>query len=132
MNRVTSVNSPTMLEQSTTKWFLPDPDADPKAYVELGLTRVEFDRVCNGAATGWRRLISMRRIAIACAVAILGLACAKVMAADGATAPYNEAVQMVNGKRADDVAPFPEHMKSAVSTFRKPSENAPAVSPMIS
>lgn len=41
----------------------------------------------------------------------------------GATAPYNEAVRMVDGKRVVEVAPFPSHMQAYVSTFRRPDQN---------
>jgi hypothetical protein len=43
--------------------------------------------------------------------------------AQSATAPYNEAVHMVNGKRVVDVAPFPKHMDYMVSTFHRPDEH---------
>jgi len=48
------------------------------------------------------------------------LAHASAFAVDGATAPYNEAVTIVNGKRAVEVAPLPPHMRAYVSSFTKP------------
>ena len=50
----------------------------------------------------------------------LGLAHANAFAIDGATAPYNEAVRIVNGKRVVDVAPLPPHMRAYVGSFTKP------------
>lgn len=55
---------------------------------------------------------------------VLGLSYGASMAADGPTAPYNEAVKIVNGKRVVEVVPFPPHMKFAVNGFKKPSEIA--------
>ncbi len=42
-----------------------------------------------------------------------------------ATAPYNEAVRVVNGKRVVDVAPFPAHMQGMVPSFQRPDEHPP-------
>ena len=43
-------------------------------------------------------------------------------AVDGATAPYNEAVTIVNGKRVVEVQPFPRQLVSMLEVFRKPSD----------
>lgn len=48
----------------------------------------------------------------------------EAVAAGGATAPYNEAVKVVNGKRVVEVAPFPPHMKGAVVAFKRPGQAA--------
>ncbi len=55
-------------------------------------------------------------------VVALVLASSMAMAADGAAAPFNEAVRIVNGQRVVEVAPFPKHMQPSVSVFKKPSE----------
>ena len=52
--------------------------------------------------------------------ATIGLAHASAFAVDGATAPYNEAVTIINGKRVVEVAPLPPHMRAYVSSFAKP------------
>jgi len=62
-----------------------------------------------------------RRISnIALIVSSLGFAHASAFAVEGATAPYNEAVTIVNGKRVVEVAPLPPHMRAYVSSFTKP------------
>jgi len=43
-------------------------------------------------------------------------------AVDGATAPYNEAVKIVDGKRVVEVAPVPEVLKHMLVTGRTPDE----------
>jgi len=62
----------------------------------------------------------MTRNRIYTAVFVVGLAHANAFAVDGATAPYNEAVTIVNGKRVVEVAPLPPHMRAYVSSFAKP------------
>lgn len=69
----------------------------------------------------------MNRIARLALAATLGLAHQTLMAADGPTAPYNEAVTFVNGKRLVEVAPFPKHMNLAAANFKRPDERAPLV-----
>ena len=53
------------------------------------------------------------------AVAI-GLAQASAFAVEGATAPYNEAVTIVNGKRVVEVAPLPKQYRGHEASFTKP------------
>jgi len=75
-----------------------------------------------------QRPLPLKRIAATLALAILGVACANAMAADavvGATAPYNEAVKIVDGKRVVEVAPFPAAIKSLTGTFKRPDEHPP-------
>lgn len=76
----------------------------------------------------------MNRIAVARAtitLAALVLAQAQGFAADsGATAPYNEAVRIINGKRVVEVAPFPPHMQGAVTSFKRPDEH-PVLTPIV-
>ena len=43
-------------------------------------------------------------------------------AVEGATAPYNEAVRIVDGKRVVEVAPFPASMKSLLKILKRPDE----------
>ena len=62
----------------------------------------------------------MTRNRIYTAALVVGLAHANAFAVDGATAPYNEAVTIVNGKRVVEVAPLPPHMRAYVSSFAKP------------
>jgi len=115
-------------DRAITKLILPNIGADPADYIALSLTQTEFRRVRRGEAPRWRRLVTMKRIAATMVIAILGFACAKAMAADavaGAAAPYNEAVRIVDGKRVVEVAPFPDHWKSAVRTFKRPDEHPP-------
>jgi len=69
-------------------------------------------------------LKSIARLALAAA---LGFAHQTLMAADGPTAPYNEAVRIVDGKRLVEVAPFPKHMSLAVANFKRPDEQPPLV-----
>ena len=57
---------------------------------------------------------------IALVATTIVLAHASAFAIDGATAPYNEAVTIVNGKRVVEVAPLPPHMRAYVSSFTKP------------
>jgi len=57
---------------------------------------------------------------VAFVFATIGFAHASAFAVDGATAPYNEAVTIVNGKRVVEVAPLPPHMRAYVSSFTKP------------
>ena len=57
---------------------------------------------------------------IAFVAATIGLAHTSAFAVDGATAPYNEAVTIVNGTRVVVVAPLPPHMRAYVSSFTKP------------
>ena len=64
----------------------------------------------------------MKRIGLIAAVAVLGLTSTRLMAADGPAAAFNEAVRIVNGQRAVEVAPFPAHMQHAVINFKKPEE----------
>ncbi len=64
----------------------------------------------------------MTPIASIAACAVFGLTSTGLLAAYGPTAPYNEAVKIVAGKRVVDVAPFPAHMKSAVQNFKKPED----------
>ncbi len=64
----------------------------------------------------------MNRIALAALPVALVLGHQITEAAPGATAPYNEAVKIVDGKRVVDVAPFPAHMQHAVRAFKKPEE----------
>ncbi len=64
----------------------------------------------------------MNRIALAALPVALVLVHQITEAAPGATAPYNEAVKIVDGKRVVEVAPFPSHMQFAVHSFKKPSE----------
>jgi hypothetical protein len=59
-----------------------------------------------------------RRIAVV-AIAV-GLAQANAFAVDGATAPYNEAVKIVNGKRVVEVAPLPSQYRGHEGSFTKP------------
>ncbi|MEK8034269.1 hypothetical protein AACH06_25870 [Ideonella sp. DXS29W] len=61
----------------------------------------------------------IRNIALALFAAQAGAAGAQ------ATAPYNEAVRMMNGKRVVEVAPFPAHMQGMVPAFQRPDENPP-------
>jgi hypothetical protein len=72
----------------------------------------------------------MKATALATVVVSLVLAHAQAQAVDGATAPYNEAVQIINGKRVVEVAPFPAHMQLAVNSFKRPDEN-PALTPIL-
>lgn len=51
---------------------------------------------------------------------VVGLAHANAFAVDGATAPYNEAVTIVNGKRVVEVAPMPSHYRAYEGSFTKP------------
>ncbi len=64
----------------------------------------------------------MNRLVLATTLAVFLVAHEASKAGEGATAPYNEAVKIVNGKRVVEVAPFPSHMQHAVSTFKKPEE----------
>lgn len=64
----------------------------------------------------------MNQLALATALVVLGFAHETSMAVDGPTAPYNEAVKIVNGKRVVEVAPFPSHMQFAVANFKKPEK----------
>ena len=68
----------------------------------------------------------MNRVAMAratTALAALVLPLTQAFAADsGATAPYNEAVRIVDGKRVVEVAPFPKHMEGFVHSFRRPDQ----------
>jgi acid phosphatase class B len=57
-----------------------------------------------------------------CAVALI-CAAASAAAADGSTAPYNEAVKIVDGKRVVEVAPFPPSLKSFLPITKSPDES---------
>ena len=58
-------------------------------------------------------------LAIAVVGAFVFFAPTHAIAVEGATAPYNEAVTIVNGKRVVEVAPLPANYQSAIHTFRK-------------
>jgi hypothetical protein len=75
----------------------------------------------------------MKRTTVAAAAAAAAvLAQAQGVAGPaGATAPYNEAVRIVDGKRVVEVAPFPDHMKSAVPTFKRPDETPRALASVL-
>jgi hypothetical protein len=65
----------------------------------------------------------MKRNAFAATAALtFTLVHATGVASEGATAPYNEAVTIVNGKRVVDVRTVPPHMRSLLSNFTKPGE----------
>ncbi len=64
----------------------------------------------------------MTRLTKATAFALVLIAHGASQAAEGATAPFNEAVRTVNGKRVVEVAPFPAHMKHNIGTLKKPIE----------
>jgi hypothetical protein len=49
-----------------------------------------------------------------------GLISLSAHAVDGATAPYNEAVKIVNGKRVVEVEALPKHWRVHIHSFRKP------------
>lgn len=49
----------------------------------------------------------------------IGLSSAAV-AASGATAPFNEAVRLIDGRRVVEVAPFPTHMRSVIGLLKRP------------
>ena len=57
---------------------------------------------------------------VAFVIATIGLSHASAFAADGATAPYNEAVTIVNGKRVVEVAPLPKQYRGHEGSFVKP------------
>ena len=63
----------------------------------------------------------MNRIAFA-TLAVLCFAHEASHAVKGATAPYNEAVTIVNGKRVVEVAPYPAYLQFALHSLKKPSE----------
>lgn len=60
------------------------------------------------------------RLAPAFVSAVVVVASTHAFAVEGATAPYNEAVTILNGKRVVEVAPLPSHWQSAIPHFRKP------------
>ena len=64
----------------------------------------------------------MNRIALATVLIALGSSQGSAMAANGATASYNEAVRTVNGQRVVDVLPFPAHMKHALAYLKRPEQ----------
>jgi len=57
---------------------------------------------------------------IALVATTIVLAHASAFAIDGATAPYNEAVTIVNGKRVVEVAPLPKQYHGLERSFTKP------------
>ena len=57
---------------------------------------------------------------IAFVTATIVLAHASAFAVEGATAPYNEAVTIVNGKRVVEVAPLPKQYRGHEGSFVKP------------
>jgi hypothetical protein len=59
-------------------------------------------------------------IATASLLVVLGLRSSQAQAVDGPTAPYNEAVKIVNGKRVVEVEPLPKHWRVHIHNFRKP------------
>jgi hypothetical protein len=59
-------------------------------------------------------------VTVSLLVVVLGLLSSQAHAVDGATAPYNEAVKIVNGKRIVEVEPLPKHWQSSIRNFRKP------------
>ena len=66
----------------------------------------------------------MKLIASATTLLVLGSASLSAMAVNGATATFNEAVRIVDGKRVVDVAPFPPRLQTLVKGFKKPGEEA--------
>ena len=56
-----------------------------------------------------------------CAI-VAALCAGHAFAVDGATAPYNEAVRIVNGKRVVEVAPFPASLRSFLKHGKTPDE----------
>ncbi len=60
------------------------------------------------------------KLAVGLVGAFMALAHTSATAVEGATAPYNEAVTIVNGKRVVEVAPLPSHWHSQIHNFRKP------------
>ena len=63
---------------------------------------------------------------LACAAA-LTCAALSASAADGATAPYNEAVKIVDGKRVVDMAPFPPSLKFLLAHAKTPDQMGPDI-----
>jgi len=63
------------------------------------------------------RVLGLTTLLMALATASTG-----ALADDGATAPYNEAVRTVDGKRVVEVAPVPEVLKFMVARGRTPDE----------
>ncbi len=61
-------------------------------------------------------------IAIATTLAVISSSQQLTFAAQGAIAPYNEAVRIVNGQRVVEVLPFPTHMKHALAYLKKPEQ----------
>jgi hypothetical protein len=61
-----------------------------------------------------------KQLPTAITFAVLGFCCTVCQAVEGATAPYNEAVKIVDGKRVVEVEPLPKHWQSATPNFRKP------------
>ena len=62
---------------------------------------------------------TIARFACAAAVAFTVLSAS---ATDGATAPYNEAVKVVDGKRVVEMAPFPESLKFLLAHGKTPDQ----------
>ncbi len=65
---------------------------------------------------------AMYRAALASTLTICGLSQLPAFAAQGAIAPYNEAVRIVSGQRVVDVSPFPAHMKHALAYLKRPEQ----------
>lgn len=65
--------------------------------------------------------LALPPIAIAFIGAVFVLAPTLAFAVEGATAPYNEAVTIVNGKRVVEVAPLPLQWRGQIRNFRKPN-----------
>ena len=63
------------------------------------------------------RVLGLTTLLMALATASTG-----ALAVDGATAPYNEAVRTVDGKRVVEVAPVPDVLKFMVARGRTPNE----------
>ena len=63
------------------------------------------------------RVLGLTTLLMALATASTG-----ALAVDGATAPYNEAVTTVDGKRVVEVAPVPDVLKFMVARGRTPDE----------
>lgn len=64
----------------------------------------------------------MNRLVLATTLVALLVAHEASEAAGGATAPYNEAVRIVDGKRVVDIVPFPAHMQHALRYLKRPGE----------
>lgn len=62
------------------------------------------------------------KFAVGLVGAFMAFAHTSATAVEGATAPYNEAVTIVNGKRVVEVAPLPSHWVRQIHNFRKPKD----------